>query len=227
VAHLDAQKRWWRVTVKDVEQAEFTHFSWIMPSEFVGDTVFARHGGFAYVNRRQTDTAAVPGVFYPVVSAEEERRHAEDERRRRARGESGKEVSGREGGGTERRTRVGGKDESGRGVSGGDAQVQGGRDCIPVIREREIDVTISLPPRKGEMRVQWAGGCVWVCGCVGAWVCVCASLSPRISLPLFTLCWHLPAGGPPHTGGRCRRRIARSHLLPNTAPPSSSLYRQP
>ena len=53
VVDLDRQKRWWCVTVPDVEQAEFTHFSWILPSELVGDTIFSRLGGFAY-NRRQS-----------------------------------------------------------------------------------------------------------------------------------------------------------------------------
>ncbi len=177
MAHLDEQKRWWRVTVKDVEQAEYTHFSWILPSEFVGDTVFARHGGFAYVNRRQRKAAAVPGVFYPVVSAEEQRQQAEEERWRRSNGENGREAIGRNRGGKEQTRGVGGKGRSGRDGSGGDLQHRGVRDYIPVIREREIDVTVILRPQE-ETRVQWPGGGVCVCTrgrvCAHACVFVCS-----------------------------------------------------
>ena len=40
----------------------FTHFAWICPSEFVGDSIFTKSGGFAYINKIVSRS-----IFLPVV----------------------------------------------------------------------------------------------------------------------------------------------------------------
>ena len=66
---LAQYERWEKVSVDIITILfKFTHFSWIKPSEFLGDHVFPKNGGFAYLDERSRT-----GVFYPIVQPHEER----------------------------------------------------------------------------------------------------------------------------------------------------------
>jgi hypothetical protein len=39
---------------------QFTHFAWVLPSEFLGMKIFTKAGGFAYKNKLRK------GLFFPV-----------------------------------------------------------------------------------------------------------------------------------------------------------------
>jgi len=44
-APLHEAGRWQPVTAQRVRDQGFTHFSWVCPSEFVGDSIFTKSGG--------------------------------------------------------------------------------------------------------------------------------------------------------------------------------------
>ena len=70
---LHRRGRWWPVTTNlsqgltptAAAEDAYTHFAWVLPSEFLGAHIFARGGGFAYRSKRQTSDQ---GVFFPVVN---------------------------------------------------------------------------------------------------------------------------------------------------------------
>ena len=50
------------LTGERIRRMGFTHFAWICPSEFVGDSIFTKSGGFAYINNDVSRS-----IFLPVV----------------------------------------------------------------------------------------------------------------------------------------------------------------
>ena len=73
--------RWWPVTVTGQLDSGFTHFTFVKPSEFLGDHIFTNSGGFAYLHKddykllKMEDggskelslTGSSRSRFYPVV----------------------------------------------------------------------------------------------------------------------------------------------------------------
>lgn len=60
---LNQLGRWRTVTVDYIRSSNFTHFAWIKPSEFLGDHVFPKNGGFAYLHHNWQESQ-----FYPIVT---------------------------------------------------------------------------------------------------------------------------------------------------------------
>ena len=61
---LAQYERWEKVSVELIRNVfGFTHYSWIKPSEFLGDHVFPKNGGFAYL-----DESSRTGIFYPIIT---------------------------------------------------------------------------------------------------------------------------------------------------------------
>ena len=84
IEQLHGWGRWSRITIPLPDAFDFTHFAYITPSEFIGDHIFPRSGGFAYLHRddlavdpsqlqkeKLSDEIAQPtvrkSVFLPVV----------------------------------------------------------------------------------------------------------------------------------------------------------------
>ena len=59
--------RWEKVTVKSILDYGFTHYTWILPSEFIADHIFPKDGGFAYLHGRESKSA-----YYPIVAPSQE-----------------------------------------------------------------------------------------------------------------------------------------------------------
>ena len=82
IPQLHEWGRWTPVTVPMPPQFGFTHFAYVTPSEFIGDHIFPRSGGFAYLHKddysllRDKDsgkeefvlTSLQNSLFYPVVN---------------------------------------------------------------------------------------------------------------------------------------------------------------
>ena len=60
VAPLEEAQRWKSVTARRLLDLGFTHFSWVCPSEFIGDSIFTRSGGFAYLHADVAQSIYVP-----------------------------------------------------------------------------------------------------------------------------------------------------------------------
>ena len=60
--------RWQKVTVPAVQRLRFTHFAWIKPSEFLGDHVFPKNGGFAYLNIEKWRDSK----FFPLIATHDD-----------------------------------------------------------------------------------------------------------------------------------------------------------
>ena len=51
VRTLQEWRRWKPVTSVSLKSLGFTHFAWIVPSEFIGNYIFPKSGGFAYLHK--------------------------------------------------------------------------------------------------------------------------------------------------------------------------------
>ena len=61
ISSIDEGKRWVSVTEERFRSQGFTHFAWICPSEFVGDHIYTKSGGFAFRHRQWEKSE-----YYPV-----------------------------------------------------------------------------------------------------------------------------------------------------------------
>jgi hypothetical protein len=84
--------RWWPISVGRLRKTfGFTHFAWVVPSEFLGDHIFTNSGGFAYLHEDDysyerdvtgdgeldfTITGNRGSRFYPIVRNEPTVDHA-------------------------------------------------------------------------------------------------------------------------------------------------------
>jgi len=59
---LHQANRWKAVTLPRLRKMGYTHFAWICPSEFLGDSIFTRSGGFAYLH-----TDPKKSCYFPVT----------------------------------------------------------------------------------------------------------------------------------------------------------------
>jgi len=62
INHLDECDRWRPVTIPHIAKQGFTHFTWVTPSEILGDHIFTPSGGFAYKHVEPQRSR-----FFPVV----------------------------------------------------------------------------------------------------------------------------------------------------------------
>ena len=67
--------RWQKVSVSALTKFGFTHFAWIKPSEFLGEYVFPKHGGFAYLTNGQGSADWGESKFFPLISPPDDTRH--------------------------------------------------------------------------------------------------------------------------------------------------------
>ena len=62
IGPLEELQRWLPVTSDRLRKYGYTHFAWICPSEFVGDSIFTISGGFAYLHKDPNKSK-----FFPVA----------------------------------------------------------------------------------------------------------------------------------------------------------------
>jgi hypothetical protein len=80
IGPINEHARWVPVSVPVIQMYGFTHYAWIKPSEFLGDHVFPKSGGFAYLHEAWKDSHD-SSMFFPLVTPSECDPHADEDER--------------------------------------------------------------------------------------------------------------------------------------------------
>lgn len=71
---LEEANRWEPVTIPQMRLGGYSHYAWVTPSEFLGDSIYPKDGGFAFRSE------AGQHAFYPIVGSDEQKGEAVDDR---------------------------------------------------------------------------------------------------------------------------------------------------